>query len=246
MEVLNLKQKESLSYLAGINRPINPAQVTKLAESISKMGNIRPIVVANISFITGKATKYIIDGQHLFNALIRNGLPIEYVLIEVSNTKDLVEKIALLNSSSKSWTLVDYITSWQVVSNDYKKLFQYYNIYDFELSFLAGVLMNKNVTARNAGQQTVTKFIKRGEFKISDEQKNVEILNKLTDVLKIIPRLNRQENKFLCSEYVDFLRVNLSKYNHEKFLENLQKQKQKFILATHEQTKLASMFEKLI
>ena len=245
MEVLNLKQKETLSYLAGINRPINPAQVTKLAESINKMGNIRPIVVAIISFISGKATKYIIDGQHLFNALMRNGLPIEYVLIEVKDTKDLVEKIALLNSSSKSWTLIDYITSWQVVSNDYKKLLHYYNVYDFELVFLAGVLMNKNYKGISGGGN-VTKFIKKGEFKVSDEQKNVEILNKLTDVLKIIPRLNRQENKFLCSEYVDFLRINLSKYNHEKFLENLKKQKQKFILATHEQTKLASMFEKLI
>lgn len=245
MEVLNLKQKETLSYLAGINRPINPAQVTKLAESINKMGNIRPIVVAIISFISGKATKYIIDGQHLFNALMRNGLPIEYILIEVKDTKDLVEKIALLNSSSKSWTLIDYITSWQMISNDYKKLLHYYNVYDFELAFLAGVLMNKNYKGISGGGN-VTKFIKKGEFKISDEQKNVEILNKLTDVLKIIPRLNRQENKFLCSEYVDFLRINLSKYNHETFLENLKKQKQKFILATHEQTKLASMFEKLI
>jgi hypothetical protein len=132
-----------------------------------------------------------------------------------------------------------------VVSNDYKKLLHYYNVYDFELVFLAGVLMNKNYKGISGGGN-VTKFIKKGEFKVSDEQKNVEILNKLTDVLKIIPRLNRQENKFLCSEYVDFLRINLSKYNHEKFLENLKKQKQKFILATHEQTKLASMFEKLI
>lgn len=245
MNTLILKPKETLSLLAGINRPITPGQVTKIAESINKMGNIRPIVVAIISFITGKPTKYIIDGQHLFNALIRNNLPIEYVLIEVTDVKDLVEKIALLNSSSKSWTLLDYITSWTAVSNDYKKLLHYYHVYDFELSFLATVLMNKRVN-KTAGGDSISKYIKRGEFKISEESKNVDILNKLTDVLKIIPRLNRQENKFLCSEYVDFLRINFSKYDHKRFLENLEKQKQKFVLATHEQTKLSSMFEKLI
>lgn len=244
MEIKVLKKNESLSYLAGINRPINPSQVTKLAESINKMGNIRPIVVANINFINGKLTKYIIDGQHLFNALIRNNLPIEYVTINVKDTVELVENIALLNSSSKSWTLSDYITSWTVISEDYKKLQQYYNIYDFELSFLAGVLMNKNYKSIGGGH--INKFIKRGEFKITEEIKNVEILDKLTDVLNIIPRLNRQENKFLCTEYVDFLRINLSKYNHKRFLDNLKKNKEKFILATHEQTKLSSMFEKLI
>lgn len=245
MEIKVLKKNESLSYLAGINRPIKPAQVTKLAESLNKMGNIRPIVVAYISFISGKLTKYIIDGQHLFNALIRNDMPIEYVVIQVKDTKDLVEKIALLNSSSKSWILFDYITAWTAVSPDYKKLLQYYNIYDFELSFLASVLMNKKVKA-NQGGGVITKFIKRGEFKISEESKNVEILDKLTDVLKIIPRLNRIENRFVCTEYVEFLRCNLQKYNHKKFLTNLEKQKQKFILATHEQTRLADMFEKLI
>ena len=245
MEIKVLKKNESLSYLAGINRPINPSQVTKLAESINKMGNIRPIVVANINFINGKLTKYIIDGQHLFNALIRNNLPIEYVTINVKDTVELVETIALLNSSSKSWTLLDYITSWTVVSDDYKKLLKYYNIYDFQLSFLAGVLMNKLYRASDGGSH-ITKFIKRGEFKINNESISIDILDKLTDVLKIIPRLNRQENTFLCIEYVNFLKINLSKYNHKRFLDNLKKQKEKFILATHEQTKLSEMFEKLI
>ena len=48
-----LNSKTKLLLLAGINRPIIPAQVTKLAKSIDKMGFIRPIVVAKISFISG-------------------------------------------------------------------------------------------------------------------------------------------------------------------------------------------------
>ena len=57
--------RKQLMLLAGINRPIIPNQVTKLAESLSKMGCIRPIVTAYISFLDTKGW-YIIDGQHRF------------------------------------------------------------------------------------------------------------------------------------------------------------------------------------
>ena len=48
------KSKKSVKYLAGINRPIIPYHVTKLAQALTMMGVIRPIVIANISFIDGK------------------------------------------------------------------------------------------------------------------------------------------------------------------------------------------------
>jgi hypothetical protein len=56
--------------------------------------------------------------------------------------------------------------------------------------------------------------------------------------------MNRMENKYLCREYVKFVR-NTSKYNHPKFLENLKKNKKEFILATQEDGKLVELFTKL-
>jgi hypothetical protein len=100
-----------------------------------------------------------------------------------------------------------------------------------------------NISTANGS--IILKRIKSGEFAIQDEEKNVDILNGLTDVLKIIPRLNRYENRFVCSEYVNFRRTAGSSYNHKSFLKNLDKNKQKFILATHEQEKLADMFRVL-
>lgn len=245
MEVKTLGSKQTLSYLTGINRPVRPDQVTKLANSINRMGNIRPIVVSSISFITGKATKYIIDGQHLFNALLRNNLPIEYVEIHVKNLEDLVEKIALLNSSSRSWTIIDYVTAWSCVSEDYKKLFKYFNIYDFELNILATVLAGKSLGSSVSGTTTsVGKAIKAGKFLITDEVKHVAILDNLTDVLKVIPRMNRMENRYVCNEYVIFRRLS-STYDHVKFIKNLTKHKAMFLLATQEPDKLAEMFQKL-
>lgn len=239
VQILKKDSKQSFSYLAGINRAINPAQVTKLAESVNNMGIIRPVIVAELSFIDGKKKLYIIDGQHLFNALIRNHMDIPYVTIAVKDKKELVEKIALLNASSKNWTIADYVTAWSSLSTDYVKLNHYYQVYDLDFGVLTAVLNNGS-----SDSGTLTRKIKGGEFKIVDEEKNVTILNYLTDVLKIVPRMSRFENRYLCREYVKFLR-NTLKYNHVKFLDNLKKNRKEFILATQEDGKLVELFLKL-
>lgn len=233
-----LKAAQKLFLLAGINRGIIPSQVTKLANSILKMGVIRPVVVAKLSFITGRLQTYIIDGQHLFNALMRLGLPIPIVEIEVKDKQDLVEKIALLNASSKTWSMSDYMTAWASLKEDYVILNRYYNIYDFELNMLAGVLGEMST---NIG----TKRIKSGEFKVLNEKKNVEILDYLTDALNIVPRMNRFENRYFCEEFIQYLRTEGCRYNHKKTMEYLKKNKDKFVLATQESGKIQEMLKKI-
>ena len=241
-KTLNIKwlpKNGKLSYLSGINRPINPSQVTKLAQSVTKMGIIRPLVVAELDFVSGKKTKYIIDGQHLFNALIRNGMDIPYVEIAIKDKQELIETIALLNASSKNWSLLDYICAWSSLSDDYIKLNHYYQVYDFDMGVLSSVLNNNTTDGGN-----ITRKIKNGTFKIIEEATNIIILDNLTDVLKIIPRMNRMENRYLCVEYIRFLR-NTNKYNHSKFLSGLKQNKKEFILATQEEGKLVELFTKL-
>lgn len=239
MKWLSLTGNIKFNYLAGINRPINPGQVTKLAKSLEMMGVIRPVVIAELSFVNGKLGKYIIDGQHIFNALIRLGWEIPYTTIKVNSKQDLVEKIAMLNASSKTWTMQDYVTAWSSLKEDYVKLNHYFQVYDFEITELAAIFMGGS-----RGGGNVTKLLKAGEFKINNEQKNVEILNCVTDMLKIVPRMSRFENRYAIKEYVKFLR-SASKYDHKAFLTKLSKNKQKFLLATQEEGKLSELFEKL-
>lgn len=241
LKVITSKSTESFNYLAGINRGVRPSQVSKLAESVRKMGCTRPLVCALIDFLPGGRKLYIIDGQHLFNALIRLDERIDYVLIEVKNKVDLVEKIALLNNSSKSWTLADYILSWGSIKSDYVRLSELFNIYDFELSFLASVLHGKTTGLRN---NSITSVIKKGEFEIKDEPASLDILNKLTDVLNIIPRMDRMQNKYVCDEFVNFVLVRKS-YNHSRFLAALQKNKKQFVLATQTEGALQKIFQRL-
>jgi ParB-like nuclease domain len=234
--------KKTFYYLTGINRSINPSHVTKLCSSIQEMGVVRPVIVAVLDFIDGVKRTYIIDGQHLINACIREHRDIPYIFIDIKDKADLIEKIALLNASSKSWVMLDYITAWSFITEDYKKLNNYYNIYDLELCSLAEILTGESSSISHTS--STSRKIKKGAFKITNEAENVDILNKVTDVLKIIPRMDRTANKYAVSEYVSFLR-NSSSYDHKKFLKNLEIKKNDFVLATQEQGKLKEMFSKL-
>lgn len=238
---INDSSKVKVSYLAGINRPINPSQVTKLCNSLMKLGNIRPVVVCEIDFINGKKETYVIDGQHLLTALLRLGWEIPYVMVDVKDKQDLIEKIALLNSSSKSWTMQDYVVAWASLNPDYVKLNRYFQIYDVEISIIAGILANASIHTGSV----ISKKIKQGEFAIQDEKSNLSILDGITDILKFIPRMNRFENRYVCSEYVNFRRTEGCNYNHKAFIKNLESNKKQFILATQEQEKLSDMFRKL-
>lgn len=233
------KSKVKFHYLAGINRPIYPAQVTKLAKSLNEMGCLRPVVVSEISFITGKPNLYIIDGQHLFNALLRNNVPIPYVIIKTEDKKDLIENIALLNASSKTWSMQDYVTAWSSLIEDYVKLNHYFQVYDIEMSIIAAILTESHPTSGH-----ISKRLKDGSFRIVNEQENIKVLDQLTDVLNVAPRMNRFENKYLCSEYVRFVK-NANGYNHEKFLQNLTKNKKQLVVATQEEGKLVELFNRI-
>jgi hypothetical protein len=234
--------KTSLNLLAGINRPIAPGHVTKVATSIERLGCLQPIVVTEIDFINGKRMYYILDGQHKFTAMLRIGGEIPYVTIDIKDKTELVEAIALLNASSKSWSMHDYVIAWSSLKEDYVKLNRYYEIYDFEINILAQVLCNQSVS--NGGSE-MTKKIKKGDFTITNEKRAVEILNFMTDVLKVMPRMNRYENKYACSEYVKFLNSVGRDYKHEEFITKLSKRVDKFILATQEEGRLSDLFKKI-
>lgn len=238
----NFKQwlgTKKIGFLAGINRPITASQVTILAKSIDLIGIQRTLVIAEISFITGKKEWYIIDGQHLYHALMRNGQDIPYVVVEIKDKADLVEKIALLNASSKTWSTQDYITAWGSLKTDYVKLNEYLNRYDLEKSFTASVLMNFSHDGSH-----INKHIKGGTFEIINEENNVKILDYVTDLLKIIPRQNRVENRYVCREFLNFIK-SCPDYNHERFIANMIRVKDQFKFATQQEGRLSDFFYKL-
>jgi len=245
IKTMKITSSKGFSLLAGINRGIVPNHVTKMANSLGKMGPIRPIVVATLSFVTGSPIAYIIDGQHLYHALLRMGWDIPYTEIEIKNEVDLAEHLAMLNNSSKSWTMQDYMTVWAHINKDYVKLNEYFNTYDIELNQLADILMNQTCLSNIGGSSTVSRLIKTGEFRIKNEELGVFILNCITDSLKIITRMDRLSNKLFISSYVNFI-ANTHNYDHAKFLKALEANKDKFKLATHSPDEYTKLLTQII
>jgi hypothetical protein len=234
LEIKTLKSTGSkgFSLLAGVNRPVIPQHVTKLAASIEAMGVIRPVVVATFDFLDGTFHTYIIDGQHLYHALMRMGLDIPYREITIKDSVQLAERLALLNNSSKSWSMKDYILVWSGINKDYVKLNKYFNTYDIELSQVAEILMN-NTCNGTVGGSHVSTSIKKGEFSIDDEKRATMLLNNITDALKIVKRMDRMSNKMFIASYVNFIN-SYDGYDHKQFLANLKLNKDKFKTITHD------------
>ena len=232
VKFLKLTGSKGFALLAGTNRDIIPNHVTKMCNSIDKMGVIRPVVVATFDFLTGAPETYIIDGQHLYHACMRLGYDVPYSEITVTDSVDLAEKLALLNNSSKSWSMHDYIKVWSNIEADYIKLNRYFNIYDIELSQVADVLMNQQCRF-SLGGTSVSPCIKRGEFRINDETRSVFLLDCITDALKVIIRMDRMSNKLFIASYVNFIN-SCNSYSHAKFIANLKLNKDKFKMVTQD------------
>ena len=242
IKTLKITGNKGFSVLAGINRAIVPSHVTKLASSLEKMGVVRPVVVATIDFVDGSKKVYIIDGQHLYHALMRMGWDIPYTEIVIKDSVDLAEHLALLNASSKSWSMKDYITVWSNVNKDYVKLNKYFNTYDIELNQLADVLMNNSCNANT--NNIISRVIKRGEFIIDDEKRGVYLLNCVTDALKIIPRMDRLSNKMFISSFVNFINTCV-KYDHAQFMSSLKLHKDKFKLSTQDEEEFKKLLKSI-
>ena len=244
IKTLKMSGSKGFALLAGVNRPIVPQQVTKLSTSLDKMGIVRPVVVSTFDFIDGNKTTYIIDGQHLYHALMRLGWDVPYVEIEIKNNVSLAEHLALLNSSSKSWTMKDYILVWSGIHKDYVKLSKYFNTYDIELSQVAEILMN-NTCSNNVGGSHISSCIKKGEFAIDDEKRGVTILNYVTDSLKLVKRMDRMSNKMFIATYVNFIN-SYDKYDHKQFLANLKLNKEKFKTITQDPEEYKKLLKSIL
>jgi hypothetical protein len=230
---------KKLHLLPGINREVIVHQINKIAESVKKMGIVRPVIAAELDFIDGIKKLYVVDGQHLMHALIRLGYDIPYIVIKIKDKQELVETIALLNSSSKSWCLKDYVTAWSSLNNDYIKLNRYASSYSIEIVMVAAILSGNTLTHGSV----TTRIIKNGTFAVKNEARAVKLLDFIIDALNIVGMMNRYENRYFISEYVKYVKEEAGDYNHELFLKKLKKNKQDITHAIQSDGKLVEKFK---
>jgi len=211
-----LKVKHATDYskfsVLPMNRAIDSKHVQKMITSIRKMGVLRSVITCTTNMIEGSTKTYVIDGQHLATALEREGQPIPYIEITIESEEDLIEKMAYLNNSSKSWDMMNYINAWKMIRPDYMKLFKWKNMYDIEVTMLAMIGVNNTAIKHN------TSTIKTGQFKITNS-KAEEMCKAFNDIFLKIGLADRAiKFQFLSA----FLQA-YGKYNHQKVMSNIEK-----------------------
>ena len=161
---LKIKHANDYSKFAilPMNRAIDSKHVQKMIRSLRLQGCLRAVICCKTSIIDGVERTYIIDGQHVATALEREGQPIPYIEIEIESEEDLIEKMAYLNNSSKSWDLMNFINAWKMIRPDYMKLFKWKNMYDIEITMLAIIGVNNSAIRYSTG------VVKTGQFKITN------------------------------------------------------------------------------
>lgn len=211
-----LKVKHATDYskfaILPMNRAIDSKHVQKMISSIRKMGVLRCVITCTTDMIEGQKKTYVIDGQHLATALERESKPIPYIEIGVESEEDLIEKMAYLNNSSKSWDLMNYINAWKMIRPDYMKLFKWKNMYDIEITMLAMIGVN------NAGIKHNTSTIKTGNFVITNP-KAEEMCKAFNDIFLKIGMSDRAiKFQFLTA----FMQA-YGNYDHKKVMANIDK-----------------------
>lgn len=139
------------------NRELNEPHVKNLAVAI-ELHDLLPYfpILVNEHY-------EIIDGQHRFEASQRLGKPVYFIQVPGLDLKD-VQKI---NTSSKNWTLKDYVQSYISQGNkDYEILLAYHERTGFNLTISAMLLSGYTGTSTSGGN-SVAKNIKTGSFKVN-------------------------------------------------------------------------------
>lgn len=212
---IKIKHTNTYSKFAVLpmNRAIDSKHVQKMIISIRKMDVLRCVIACTTNIIEGEWKTYIIDGQHLATALEREGQLIPYIEIEIQSEEDLVEKMAFLNNSSKSWDLMNYINAWKMIRPDYMKLFKWKNMYDIEVSMLACIA--SNMPSIRFGTQP----IKNGTFQISNP-KAEDMCKAFNDIFLKIGMADRSVKfQFLNA----FMQAYNGTYSHVKVMSAIDK-----------------------
>lgn len=252
IKYLGANATKGFSLLTSINRAIIPAQVSKIAESIQKFKQIlRPVIIAYIDFIPEMPTGYyIIDGQHLYTACLRLQMDTPYIELseKITSIAELIEKIALLNSSSKSWMLDDYIHTWGYYKTEYQEFMSLYNRYNIERTLLAELLHTGVVSgnSQRGASHSVTKSIKDGTFKIRNKSMAITVLDYVTDLRDITKDLGRLNQRQITSCIIEKIKADGGTYNHKVYKAYLMSIKKELILASNDVNVFRELVSKVV
>ena len=126
---------------------------------------------------------------------------------------DLVNKMAMLNNSSKSWTLLNYVNAFKMYIPDYNTLFELRDSYNIEPLMLAAIC-----TKGTSSVVTGSQLLKSGNFKITNTEAQ-QMAKAFNDFFLKIGRADR----WVKHQFLQVFMRAWGTYNHANSLANLDK-----------------------
>lgn len=182
------------------NRDIDKSNLKGIVESISKHGQLTPIIVDN--------DMRVIDGQHRLEALKILKKPVKY---EVKDGFS-IEQVREINSNSKKWSVMDYVKSYEDEGSiDYQLFHLLVDRFSYQSKVIGAALGIYEKLGEN---------IKSGKlsFSTKDYEDATQLLTKLEKVEEVFDESVEITSNLRCA-LLGIFRYNL--YDFDKFINRM-------------------------
>lgn len=162
-EVFVTKEYHIFKTIEG-NRPVKPLHVEKLAKSMLERQLAVPIIV-NENF-------EIIDGQHRFAAISKNGLPLYFIVRKGYNLSD----VQRLNGNTENWNLSDFLEGYiELKKSDYLTVRYFTDKWRVPIGLAIELLSSKT------NRKDSTRDFKEGNYKVDNLKKCELMMERIQD-----------------------------------------------------------------
>lgn len=210
---ISFEDRESIENAIHVNRIAIDPNVEKLCESVKRKGILRDILVSQVSLKGGPIKTYILDGNHLYVALIKLGMDIPIRYVCVKDEKEFIDTMSFFNSSSKSWIIENYVKAYGTINSDYKLL----GIFKKEYQYLGyPIIINTLIHGNPKGKSY---NVKKGTFEIGNKSQAKVRLKYVDDYFGIIGvNSHIGTKKYHLGEFLKYLDLKGVEYQHEIFM----------------------------
>lgn len=209
-EVLKTNDYSLFKRISG-NRDIDISHVNKLEKSMKNDGYLRDPIKVNEKF-------EIIDGQHRFEAAKKLNHPIQFIINEGYNLKD----VQIQNINNKNWSKKDYLHSFcDMGYPEYIKFREFTKKYDeFPFSSCLAMVTNqtnnytirdKNLIKSKSGSYNPKKF-ENGKLKISNIKKAEQMAD---NIRSLKPHFESYDKSYFILAMISVMKNN--KFDFKRF-----------------------------
>jgi hypothetical protein len=217
-EVLTEIQTTTKYDLFGLlkgNRIVSQNHVKKIRQSLRKkhIMEVSIIVVCNPTPDDGRPPFLIVDGQHRFDALVKENLPITFVVVnEVEYTDEtrILSMVELLNTSSMEWDVTDFMGSKSELGDEnyirYSEIYNRFECFEHEIIYY---------TIKHLGGVINHDMFKRGVLTF-DKEMYYDVYETLEWLERYVPIVDKYGKRYYLKALLDlyFLdNINLSRLN---------------------------------